>query len=412
MKIWLVQTGEPLPLSESVRNMRTGMFAKSLIHAGHSILWWTSAFDHLSKKWLWSKDTKVSLDNGINVLAIKGTGYRKNISLARVLDHRRIAYKFRKIARRMDKPEILVVSMPPHDLAYEAVMYADENNIPVIVDIRDPWPDIFLQNIPSWARLISRKLLSHDFKMIKYVMRRADGLVSVSDSFRRWGLRYAGRQVSGEDRVFYLGSKRLDPVSERIQKRKEKIISKYGLKGKFIVLFIGTFANYHDPSILLDCARELAHEPISFVLAGSGEFFERLKRQSESLPNIHLPGWLDHEDIQALLSISHVGICPTTRDIDLFPNKAFTYFSAGLPVISAFDGELKEIIEKEKIGFNFRPGDIAGLSGYIKMLHDDRKLLRQMSERVSDVFLQKFDADKIYGEYASYVEDMAKSGKK
>jgi hypothetical protein len=50
MNIWLVQTGELLPLDEGVKKMRIALLADILVERGHNVFWWASAFDHFTKQ--------------------------------------------------------------------------------------------------------------------------------------------------------------------------------------------------------------------------------------------------------------------------------------------------------------------------------------------------------------------------
>lgn len=403
MNIWLIQTGEPLPLESDVKKMRTAVLADKLVERGHSVLWWTSAFDHFKKDWIVKKDTEITIKDGLSIQALKGTGYKKNVSLSRFIDHRIISWKFKKLASKMPKPDVMVASMPPYDLAYKAVIFAKRNSIPILVDIRDPWPDIFLNHIPSIFQKFAKLILYKDFKMTKKALKMADGLIVVTNTFLGWGLKYAERKKSDKDKVFYLGAERvINSGQDRVAK--QGFIEK--LKDNFVVVFIGTFALYHNPAILLNCAEKLKDEKICFVLAGKGEFFGEIQRKAEALPNVIVPGWLNTYQIEELLRYSHVGICPTSKEVELFPNKAFTYLSAGLPIISAFKGELKEIIEKYNIGFYYPPNDIDVLVSCIKRLYEDKELYQKMSENARKVFDEMFDADKIYEEYAEYIEKL------
>ncbi|MBU4252058.1 MAG: glycosyltransferase, partial [Candidatus Omnitrophica bacterium] len=116
-------------------------------------------------------------------------------------------------------------------------------------------------------------------------------------------------------------------------------------------------------------------------------------------------------DITDLLRLSMVGVCPTTKIADFFPNKAFLYLSAGLPVISSFQGDLKEIIKERQIGFYYPPNDVDVLVDCIDKLHKDKEFYVKMSANVRNVFDEMFDADKIYEEYAEHVERIALNAK-
>ncbi len=405
MKVWLIQVAEVLPTEEGARRMRTSMLADALLSRGHEVLWWTSAFDHFNKEWIFPRDTLHQLREGYQLMALKGRGYRKNVSLARYIDHRILARKFRRYAEEMEEPDIIVASTPPHDVAFAAARYAKDHGVPVILDIRDPWPDIFLGVAPAFLRPILSILLQGDFRMTRKAMGMADGLVGVTRRLLDFGLGYAGREKEERDRIFYLGSLR----EETSDGAREEMASRIGgTEGKFIVVFIGTFGHYNHPGILVECARKLSETGALFVLAGTGELYPRIEREAAGLANVVLPGWLEREEISALLDIAHVGMCPTPRKRDdAFHNKVFLYLSAGLPIISAFQGELREVIEKRRIGFYYPPGESEVLAKYIKRLMDNPALYQEMSRNALRAFEEDFDATVIYGEYAAYVERMA-----
>lgn len=384
--------------------MRMAMLADALIKRGHQVLWWTSAFDHFNKEWHFKNDTDFELYNGVKVKALKGWGYKKNISFSRWLDARLISKKFKRLTRLEKKPDIIVASTPAYDLAWEAVSYARENNLPVVVDVRDQWPDIFFDHIPTMLKFFARLALSEDFKIIIKAFQLADGITAVSEELLNWALnKYAQRGKSERDRVFYLGYQCIPPLREENMPQWLNDI-----KDKFIVLYQGTFNYYHDPTILIDCAKKLKDKEIFFVLAGKGEYWERIKKAAKGLPNVILPGWLSQQELATLPNYSNVGVCPTSQKSFFLPNKAFAYFSAGLPVISAFDGELKEICEKHQVGFYYSPGRVEEVFSQIKLLFEDRERYLRMSRNALNLFEEKFDAEKVYQEFASYLEEMAK----
>ncbi len=403
MNIWLVKIGEIIPFQKESSKMRTAMLAEALIKRGHQVFWWTSAFDHFNKKWHFEKDTDFELYNGVKVKALKGWGYKKNISFSRWLDARLISKKFKRLALKEKKPDLVVASTPAYDLALEAVIFARENNIPVIVDIRDQWPDIFFDHIPTPLKFLARLALSKDFKIIKRAFQLADGITAISEELLNWALnKYIRRKRNEADRVFYLGYQQKQPL-------KENEIPQWlnNIKNKFIVLYQGTFNYYHDPTILIDCAKKLQNEQVFFVLAGKGECWERIRKEAEGLFNVAMPGWLDQKELATLLNYSNVGVCTTPQKSYFLPNKAFAYFSAGLPVISAFDGELKEMCEKHQVGFYYSPGNIDELVSHIKLLLKDRERYLKMSKNALNLFKEKFEAEKVYQDFASYLEEIA-----
>ncbi|MCG2721204.1 MAG: glycosyltransferase family 4 protein [Thermodesulfovibrionales bacterium] len=404
MNVWLITIGEALPVQEGARKLRTAIVAEGLVARGHNVLWWTSAFDHFKKEFIFDKDTEIDLGKAYHLRALKGMAYRRNISLARFIDHRIIALKFRRKAQSVIPPDIIVVASPSYDLAREAVVYAKKRGIPVIVDIRDQWPDIFLDRIPPCLHSTAKILLAREFFLFKQAVSGADSLIAMMDSLLTWGLSYAGRPRRTEDRVFYLGYRR----KKMNGTPSEQLFSILPLlKDKFVVTFIGTFAYYHNPEILLEAAKKLLGEKIHFVIAGDGAFMSRIGEKAKALPNVSLPGWLKQNDIDILMAHSHVGVSPTPQDALFFPNKVFVYLAAGLPIISAFKGDLWQFINSHEIGFNYAPRDVEALTNIIHRLSSSPELYSKTATRVKKVFDEYLDADKIYTDYMNHIEEIA-----
>ncbi len=403
MEIWLVKISEPLPIDTKIRKFRTSYLAEELTKRKHNVIWWASAFDHFKKEWIFTDDTDYRFNERLTIKALKGTGYKKNISFQRFYDYRIIAKKFAKAALTLSKPDIIVASMPSYDLAYAAVKYAKSVNVPILVDIRDQWPDTFVDKIPLIPEKLVRFLLRREFLMLKNTMSQATGLISVMNSFLDWGLQYAEREKSWKDKVFYLGYKQENNTNSDINITKENLFKHFS--EKFVILFIGTFGETHNPSILLDCAARLQNEKdFQFILAGDGLLMDELQRKASNLSNVELTGWVNQEKMNMLLQIANVGMCTTNKNAFLFPNKSFMYFSHGLPVMSAFQGDLKDIIDKHNVGYYYPPNDLDRLVNYMQLLKEDQELYQLMSKNVKSLFDKQFEAAGIYSEYADHIE--------
>ncbi len=410
MNIWLVQLGEPLPIRAGVRKQRLTLLSQKLVDRGHTVVRWASAFDHITKTMLRDGDTDIRLSPNHTLKLLKGLGYKKNISLRRYLDHHLIAWKFGRQARRMERPDVVVVATPPHNLAYSVVKFANRRGIPVIVDIRDQWPDIFLDYVRGGLRKVARFLLFSDFYYTASALSKANGLTAMMESLLEWGLGYAGRSMSRKDGVFYIGT---DPAEEThfsdVDPRfREMVLS---CQAKVIITYVGTFNRYYNPLIIVEVAKRFLEErrdDLLFIIAGSGELWDGVYQEASALPNVLLTGWLGHEEILFLLSNSDAAICPLSKSIPAFPNKVFMYLSAYLPVIASTPGDFRNLIEEYRIGFYYDPGDKDGLYNCVKALLDDANLRREMCENIKRIFDEKFGAPKIYTRFAVHIEGVAR----
>jgi len=67
--------------------------------------------------------------------------------------------------------------------------------------------------------------------------------------------------------------------------------------------------------------------------------------------------------------------------------------AAGLPVVCTEVGGNVELIEHNKQGFLFRPGDYQDLAGYLMLLIQDRKLASTLGQAAAQRALEKFGVE-------------------
>ena len=157
MLVWLIKHGETLPVQDDVPKMRTWNLSEALVKSGHEVIWWSSTFSHQKKKILYEANKSIKINENFSLNLIDAGSYKKNLSVKRILHHVKMANKFRNWSNNFKKPDIVVCSYPLIELAEEAVRFSKKNNIPLILDVRDQWPETFM--------LVSPKI----FKPLVYV---------------------------------------------------------------------------------------------------------------------------------------------------------------------------------------------------------------------------------------------------
>ena len=417
MLIWLMQTGEPLPTKNGVRKMRTAVLADKLLERGHSVLWWASAYEHQRKAMIASRDRNFDIFERYTIRVLRGFRYRKNVSIARYIDHQIVALKFRIQSKKFAKPDVIVASMPDHLLAYEATRYARKNSIPFLVDIRDLWPDIFLNRFRSMGLYgVGKIALSMDFTRLSFLLKSADSLVAVSRGYLKWGLNKIKRTQISFDKVFYLGYKAHSRKTAVSNEGSEIPAWLKGRENQKLFIFIGTFGVSYELEFILEAAKRFARSgriDICFVLAGTGEKSDLISKKALGLNNVVLPGWIGEKEINTLLKMGYAGLLSYVKDAPQgLPNKPFEYLSAGLPLVNSLEGEMAELIDQHRLGFNYLPSDLEGLCRCIGRLASDPALYGEMSKNASKFFKEHGDADKIYGEYATHIEKIVEQRKK
>ncbi len=410
MNVWLFTMSQRIHDAE---NTRTFLLARHLRAQGCTVTLWTSAFDHMKKEFRRPHGQIETLPNGVRAIYVAGCGYRSNVSVARYVDHWLIARRLAGLAAREARPDVAVISLPDHQLAAAAMRFLRSRGVPSIVDIRDQWPDIFLSVIRRPAvRLAARCLLWRDRAMVRRTIAQADVAVSMMNSLLAWGRSLGQRPPSERDRVFYLATN--PPIGRHLPLASASPAVRTALTTigeRPFHLFVGTFGIYYNPLLLIAALKEMrarGHSPrFDVVIGGSGTNFEEVRAAAADLPHVHLTGWLGRDDMDILVSRAATGIIPCNLTIDAFPNKAFTYLSGGLPVISSVGGDLQEAIVQRHVGLDFPAGDAAALATHLQDLENDPSLLATLSANARKFFTAALDSDETYAAYARHVRSVA-----
>jgi glycosyltransferase involved in cell wall biosynthesis len=415
MKIWLVVIGEPVPVADGVQDRlhRGGYFASFLAERGHDVTWWTSTFDHMRKQHRFEEDRTVQINPRLQIRLLHGGGYRANISLARLRDHREIAGKFARLAgAEADPPQIIVAALPTIELCLESVKFGRRRGVPTVLDMRDMWPDIFVDSVPRPARPLMRLLLGGMFRQARRACAEATAITGITEAFVDWGLKRGGRRRSPWDRAFAMGYLSAPPAAEKIAAA-EKFWDRQGVVAdpeRPLACFFGTLGRQFDLESVLRAARG---SRFRFVLCGTGDRFEHYRALAAGLPNVLLPGWVDAAAIHVLMRRSACGLDPLSDRYDFLAtinNKAIEYFSAGLPVISSpRRGTLAELLAAEECGLSYDLGDAGSLAGALARLDEEPPLRERMAAAARRLFQHSFTAEKVYGSMMEWLEKIARA---
>ena len=414
MRVWICKISEFTPwdiIQYSERKFRYTMLAEALVAAGHEVLWWTDDFQHFKKDkgHRFGKDHFAEVASGITIRWIHSPGYLRNVSFRRFRDHRIVAGKMLRDADHWPKPDLILGAMPTDTMSAVAVQVGAKYNVPVVLDVRDQWPDIFFSQLPAFARPVIWALSRNMERSVRDSFSKATAITGNTDAFVDWGLKKGNRTRGNLERAFPIGYSK-SSNSDYDTTTSGQFWQRYGLEsddGSFKICFLGAFSKMYDFDPVVKAARELLpdRKPVKFILCGDGPDLKRLQEAAEGLNNIVFPGRISGNEIQALLSMSSVGIIPYI-DHDNFgdniANKPAEYLSADLPILISIGGILTDLLEDYQCGFQYKDGN--EFIERIRDLRDNPEALEKHREGASRLFSEKLDADKIYREFTKHLE--------
>jgi glycosyltransferase involved in cell wall biosynthesis len=402
MRVLLVTAGEPLPFDRAdIRLHRTGQFAAWLAAHGHEVDWVTNRFDHFRKVQRDGPDV-VAVSPSYRIHLLNSRGYRRNISVARFLDHADLGRDFRERAAQFGPSDVVLAAMPTIELAAEAVAWANARRVASFVDIRDLWPDLFVERVPHGMRWTARVALRNLERTLRLAMHGADGIIALNQQYLDWGIARARRAAGSHDAVIPLGYELRDLAAadraSAVEFWRQKGLS-LGPGGPPVMAFAGSVSSQFDFGPVLAAGAMLRARGVRTVVCGIGEQLPSLTRAAGDHPEILLAGWCSYAQLRVLLEHATVGLLPYRDSLNFrnaVPNKAGEYLAHGLPLAwSLGSGPLAALIARHGVGVSYeRNGEAlaTAVAGFL----DEPARLATARTAATGLFRDEFDTERVH----------------
>jgi glycosyltransferase involved in cell wall biosynthesis len=411
MKVWLINSAEATPLDEgNIRLRRTPLLARALLERGHEVVWWNADFFHATKKHRFGTDKTIEVTPHYIIHFIHGPGYQKHISFRRFWDHRIVAQKFLKKAEAETKPDIILCSLPTLDLADAATKFGKKHNVPVVLDIRDLWPDIMIESVYSVIRSIAKLALIPYEQMATRACRAATAFTGNTPKFVEWGLKKAKRRYCESDQDFPFG------YEESIMSADEvKDIDKFWLSHRinrdnniYNVTYIGTIGQNFQEEIIVKAAQIVSQSHnVQFIFCGGGDQLEELRIKYKNNSNIIFPSWVNAKQIWRLMYHTHIALAAYKESENYrssLTNKTIEYMAGGLPILfSIDDGYVADLIRTNEIGLTYG-GSSERLTETINLLLNNETYRNKLAQNARNLYLAKYQCNTVYKNMAEYLE--------
>jgi glycosyltransferase involved in cell wall biosynthesis len=409
--IWLITSGEPIEeIDGAARPLRTGLLAQAFVEAGHRVTWWTARYDHFSKTHRTGPSAREQ-KNGARVCLLNSCGYEGNHSPWRVIDHSMLGANLYLKSRSAESPNVIVASFPPIELAAAAVAYGRRRGIPVVVDVRDLWPDVLTVAMSGVKGALGRVASLAYRPLARWTLTNATALTSITESMLAWGLRSARRDLSSVDSVFPFGYSSVDPSPDAITAA-TAFWAANGITGsRPTYCFSGSVNDHIDIELLIATQQSLrASQPDArLVVCGTGSRLQDLKQSALGSDVVVYPGWIGRVEIWTLLRMCRAGLVPYRKRFDFelsVPNKILEYLSAGLPIISTLQGPTDQLLAHHRCGCTIPYGDTGAMLQSMARFADD-DTFREHRTNALRAFQQSFSANIVYRDMVNHVLTLA-----
>ena len=343
-----------------------------------------------------------------------GRLYKRNISFSRILHNFEVTKEFNRLAKYEKKPDVVLTHYPIIELSEAAINYCNVNNIPSIVDIRDFWPDIFYETLPSKLKFIGDIIFMPWHWKVRNIVNKVTAITGISEEAIKWARAKNNQNIQKLDKPFPLAYK------NEVQFNYDgDFLYKNNLNPKKdnIYCFFGNLSTRYELDTVASASKILnaqKNSNIKLVICGSGEMLNTLNETAKTCPSLVLPGWIDKNQINTLLSISKAGILPYPSTLDFirsFPNKVGEYLSKNLPILSSVKGEMQKLLEDWNCGITYENNCPQSLVNAINLIENNSETRIEMSANAGKCYSAMFDSDIVYENYVNYIKSFVVDGK-
>lgn len=306
---------------------------------------------------------------------------------------------------RLEKPDVVIATSPQIFCGYAGVWYKRVRRVPLVIEIRDIWPESMfavgakVPRIGIWA-----------LEQIEKAMYRCcDRLVTVGEGYR---LRLREKGVPEEKMSVVMNGTDLEVYSP--QEKNAELLKKYGLEGKFVVSYIGTVGMACGLDCVLDAAEKVKAggegeqwtDRVRFVIVGDGAARVQLEEETKKRgltnvvftgrqPKSSMPDWVSSSDA------SLVHLKKTELFTTVMPSKIFESAGCKRPIIMGVDGFAKKLVMDAEAGLDMTPESAESLVECVKKLVDDPALCCKLGENAYNNIAKVYNRDQQASDYLS-----------
>lgn len=283
------------------------------------------------------------------------TGEYSNNGIKRIFSFIQFPFNLIRCLRRhyrTETPDILYASSPELFSTYLSILFARKHKLPVLVEIRDLWPESIVEYSNFSRKNLIIKIL---YKLEEWIYYKADILIFTFEGGKeyivnqKWDINSGGR--IDLNKIEYINNGvDLENFKSSMDCLEDNLLE----SKKFKVVYTGSIRKVNSIYLLVEAAKILKERGINdidFIIYGDGTERENLIKKCDELKldNIHFRKHVDKKFIPNILKKADVTIIVGQHDsmnrYGMSANKVFDYMAAGKPIISNLDVGYDKIIK-------------------------------------------------------------------
>lgn len=344
--------------------------------------------------------------NGVKVLRVRVNEFDKENKKSRVKNILSYFFRALKSTSKIGKVDyVLALSQPPILGGLLGVWAKWRKHAKLVYNIQDFNPEQIMAVDYSKNKLIIKILMVLD----KFGCKRSDLVITVGrdlvDTLKK---RFKGKNVPKVACINnWIDENEIYPLPEN-NPNVQSFKNKYGLDGKFVIMYSGNIGLYYDLENLFKVIRKFAPgtktndgREVVFAFVGAGSVQDKLVlyKQRHSMDNVIFIPYQNKEDLNFSLNAADVHWCVNAKGIKgvSCPSKYYGIASCSKPVIAVLEpgSEIRTLIETTSGGLCCDPGQYDNVERHIQWFieNSDTDELKEMGERSHKYLMDNLTKD-------------------
>ncbi len=266
-------------------------------------------------------------------------------------------YSF-KIMKELRRQEIeLVHCQTEFGIGIFSRIVAEALDIPIIYTYHTMWVDYSHYITPGRSTAVEGLIKRVITRMSKFYGGRCSELIVPSNktavALKEYGLDKTMHIIPTGLELYKFDTAKLD------MNKKQEIIDKYQLQGKFVMTFLGRIAREKSIDLILETISNIKEfsKPFCFLIVGSGPGYEEIQNKVKELNLQHLvtfTGMQVHEMVPYFYDVSDIFISASLSE-----TQGLTFIESmatKTPVLARYDDNLVDVIQNGYNGYFFNDG--------------------------------------------------------
>jgi glycosyltransferase involved in cell wall biosynthesis len=263
---------------------------------------------------------------------------------------------------RKEKIDLVITTSPPHSTQLIGLQLKKDLGMKWIVDLRDPWTDIYYYNILGHS-FLSRYL---DRSLERKVLQNADSIITVSHGFKDI---FSGKIADGDEKIEVVPNGFDQQDFQNLAKQPHET---------FTICYTGTISDQYNLSGLIEAIKQLQSSPAAGTI--------KLQIVGQVSTAIREAIMANEVDLEVVKTVPHDQVNQFQKNADLLlliipdvqnalgiiPGKIFEYLASHNHILclGPTQSDAAKIIERCAMGATFESEDAEGIAQYLQQQLD------------------------------------------